>query len=85
MRKSLEAACDEALHEVIKTLKPKYIIGIGVYAKDRCLKVKEKESLTSEVICLIHPSPIIPKNQDWPEKTQKFLTEHNLIKYFKNE
>lgn len=85
MRKELESACDEALHEVISVLKPKYVVAVGAYARDRCLKVKDKASFDWKVLYLIHPSPIIPNNQNWPEKAQLFLQENNLLHYFKDE
>lgn len=85
MRKSLEDACNDALQEIIITLKPKYVIGIGGYSRDLCLKIKANASLTSEILYLIHPSPIIPNNQNWPEKALQFLQEQKLLHYFKDD
>lgn len=82
VKKILEEACNTVLAQIVNILKPEYIIGIGTYAKEKCLVVKEKHSLNAKVLYLIHPSPIIPRNGDWPEKTEQFLINEGLISFF---
>lgn len=83
VRKTLEEACDKVLAEIIQTLKPEYLVGVGTYAKQKCAAVQAKYAINTKVLYLIHPSPIIPKNGDWPEKTEKFLIAENLMPFFK--
>lgn len=83
VRKALEEACDKTLAEIIQILKPGYLIGVGNYAKEKCSIVQEKYALTTKVLYLIHPSPIIPKNGDWQEKAEKFLNTEHLMPFFK--
>lgn len=72
----------ETLTDVIKLLKPKFVIGIGKYAFEKCEKAAKTTDANIKIIYMIHPSPIIPNNQNWPEKAKKLLIEHNLLQFF---
>ena len=70
--------CDIALAQTIELLKPKWIIGIGGFAKKRIDKVCEiffnkQDFLTAQIL---HPSPANPKaNTGWEREVLKTLTE----------
>lgn len=63
----VNAACDEALRELVIALKPRYCIGVGAFA-EKCLEralsgVKSHEYKIGKIL---HPSPASPHaNRDW--------------------
>lgn len=85
VKKTLEEACDKTLSEIINILKPEYLIGVGNYAKEKCSLVQKNYSPNTKVLYLIHPSPIIPRNENWPEKAEKFLEDEHLMHFFKTD
>jgi single-strand selective monofunctional uracil DNA glycosylase len=61
-REACEAICDRALREVIDSLAPSHLVGVGVYAKARLERAKPGGS----VVLMPHPSPASPKaNAGW--------------------
>lgn len=63
-RKPLLAACDHALRESIKVLKPHYVVGIGNFAFERVQTALAGMDLITGRIT--HPSPANPKaNRGW--------------------
>ena len=71
-RKPLQDICDRALRRTIDFLNPRYVIGIGTYARDRA-----REALTEgELVIggLTHPSPANPKaNRGWENAVMRDL------------
>jgi single-strand selective monofunctional uracil DNA glycosylase len=64
-RPALFSLCDRYLSVVIETLKPEWLIGVGVFARKRLLEVQEKSGMgTARVISLLHPSPANPRSHD---------------------
>lgn len=63
-RTALYAVCDDHLREVVRILKPQWLIGVGDFAVKRA-----GESLDDSSPCLgqiLHPSPACPaSNTDW--------------------
>jgi len=63
-RAALYAVCDRHLAEVVRILKPKWVIGVGDFAAKRA-----REALTDSPPSLgqiLHPSPACPaSNKDW--------------------
>jgi len=63
-RTPLLAACDRALQRTIDYLRPRYVIGVGKFARDRA-----RAALADQAISLggiTHPSPANPKaNRGW--------------------
>ena len=58
------AACDRALVQTVKQLKPRFVLGIGNFARDRALAALDKADLT--IGGITHPSPANPKaNRGW--------------------
>jgi len=82
-RARVEAACDEALEALIKTLRPKVVVGVGKFAEKVSLRVVSNlESDTGEsprVGCILHPSPASPAaNKNWAEKIEQQMREMGL-------
>jgi single-strand selective monofunctional uracil DNA glycosylase len=64
-RDALFAACDAHLCEIIRILKPKWIIGVGEFALQRAREVVGADS-TPRLGRILHPSPACPaSNNDW--------------------
>jgi len=64
VRKPLFWACDRALRRTIEWLRPRYVVGVGQFARDRARNVMSG----SDVIVgqITHPSPANPKaNRGW--------------------
>jgi len=69
-QKPLFAACDRALRRTIEWFKPRYVVGVGNFAKERALEVLD--DLDVIIGSVTHPSPANPKaNKGWdPLATQ---------------
>lgn len=50
---ALKAMCDRALGQIIATLKPKYVIGVGAFAAERARQVAGVDAVVGSII---HPS-----------------------------
>ena len=68
-RTPLFAACDVFLRHLIDTLRPRMVIGVGVFAEDRARKALEHHDV--EFGRILHPSPASPvANRGWaPQAT----------------
>jgi len=85
--------CDQALADTIELLKPKWLIGIGGFAKKRIDKVHEKffsgqrtGGLTVEFSSaqILHPSPASPRaNAGWDREVLKSMTDLGLWEFAK--
>ncbi len=71
-REALYALCDRHLEEVVRVLKPEWIIGVGEFAAARA-----REALPeSRVGQILHPSPACPaSNNDWSGTATRQLEE----------
>lgn len=68
----LFAACDLALRRTVEWLKPRYVVGVGSFAKERALKALTGIDVT--IGSVTHPSPANPKaNKDWDSLATKTL------------
>lgn len=73
-RTKLEAACDEALADAVRILRPKHIVGIGQYASKRAALVTGRS-----VVTMPHPSPASPAaNRNWAESARAALSKAGL-------
>ena len=71
-RDALDKVCLEYLSDIIKLLKPSFLIGVGKYAEKKLSEVAEGQVVAS----IVHPSPGNPMaNNGWAEKTLKQLKE----------
>jgi single-strand selective monofunctional uracil DNA glycosylase len=75
--RALQTACDAHLITLIKTLRPKWLIGVGVFAKKQAEEaVAEARITTVKVGTILHPSPANPgANRDWGNQATKQLIE----------
>jgi single-strand selective monofunctional uracil DNA glycosylase len=63
-REALFARCDEHLRQIVRILKPQWLIGVGDFAAKRAREASN-ESLLG-VGQILHPSPACPaSNKDW--------------------
>jgi single-strand selective monofunctional uracil DNA glycosylase len=71
-REKLVAACDAHLREVVGTLKPEWLIGVGDFAARRAGEVLA--DLPVQVGRILHPSPASPAaNRDWAGQAEAEL------------
>ncbi|MBX2813394.1 MAG: single-stranded DNA-binding protein [Myxococcales bacterium] len=63
-RTPLEERCDLALREVVETLQPRWVVGVGAFAENRARLALEGVSVS--VGRILHPSPASPAaNRGW--------------------
>lgn len=63
-RTALFAVCDEHLREIIRSLKPQWLIGVGDFAMKRAREAITDSS--TQLGQILHPSPACPaSNNDW--------------------
>ena len=71
-------ACDRALADTIKALKPDWVIGVGGFAKKKIDKIDKIEKLCEKPFStaqILHPSPANPRaNSGWADEVTKTLT-----------
>ncbi len=63
----LFALCDRYLSIVIETLRPEWLVGVGLFAERRIREVLKASGFTgARVMSITHPSPANPRaNRDW--------------------
>lgn len=68
----LFAACDRHLQQVVDTLEPEWVIGVGQFARDRAESALSNVRVTIGQI--LHPSPASPAaNRDWAGQATRQL------------
>lgn len=73
-REPLFTACDEALVEIVRTLQPSHLIGVGDFAKKRAEVVMKRAAITVPVASILHPSPASPRaNRGWADEARRAL------------
>lgn len=69
-------ACDEALAETIRLLKPRFVVGIGKFAEKKIVGLQRHNFSAAdfEASSILHPSPASPKaNKGWEEEAERQL------------
>lgn len=57
-------ACDDALQQIVKSLRPDLVIGVGAFARDRAERALP--DFKGKIGTVLHPSPASPKaNRGW--------------------
>lgn len=80
VRTKLLEVCDRHLREVIGTLKPEWLIGIGGFAAERARDVFEDQP-GLKIGQIIHPSPANPgANRNWAEMATAELVKLGIWK-----
>ncbi|XP_020707743.1 single-strand selective monofunctional uracil DNA glycosylase [Athalia rosae] len=81
-QKTLHYICDEALVATIKLLRVDIVVGVGRFAEKRAQTVVKTAGLSTQILCIPHPSPRSLGNENWSEKAAQRLQELNLLRYF---
>jgi single-strand selective monofunctional uracil DNA glycosylase len=69
---ALASICDEALREIVRSLRPRLVIGVGGFAERRARAALAGESVT--VGTILHPSPASPiANRGWAPAIERQL------------
>ena len=77
-REELFRCCDEALAEVIETLCPAQVVGIGAFAENRARAVLRNTGMA--VGRILHPSPASPvANRGWQEQAEAQMKELGVL------
>lgn len=73
---AMEKLCDAHLCEVISTLDPEWVIGVGAFAEVRAQRAKDTLGSDFKVGRILHPSPASPlANRDWSGEATKQLVK----------
>lgn len=73
-RVPLFSACDAALVELVRVLEPRWVIGVGGFARERAESALS--DLGVKVGTILHPSPASPAaNRGWAEHVERDLAE----------
>ncbi len=73
-RRILEPACDAAVRNVVRILKPRSVIGVGAFAAKRASKALA--GLDLPIHQILHPSPASPAaNRGWAPQVERQLQE----------
>jgi single-strand selective monofunctional uracil DNA glycosylase len=68
-REALYAPCDEALRAICAQLRPKHVIGVGAFARERAAMALAGEAF--RIGTILHPSPASPAaNKGWAEQAE---------------
>lgn len=71
-REPLLALCDEALRRVVTELEPRWVIGVGAFARKQAERALSGMGVATGTI--LHPSPASPlANRGWAEEAEKQL------------
>ena len=71
---ALFAACDEALRDMVAILRPRFVVGVGVFAAERARRALAGTRIT--VGNILHPSPASPMaNRGWAAQARRQLAE----------
>jgi single-strand selective monofunctional uracil DNA glycosylase len=71
-QQAVTAACDEALRDVVRLLKPRIVIGVGGFAERRARAALAGQGVAIGTI--LHPSPASPlANRGWSETVERQL------------
>lgn len=71
---ALFAACDEALRRMVEVLRPRFVVGVGVFAAERARLALA--GVPTTIGTILHPSPASPMaNRGWAAQARRQLAE----------
>ena len=71
-RQALESVCDQALRSAVDILRPKHVVGVGVWATKRASAALGEGAVPIGTV--LHPSPASPRaNRGWAEQAESDL------------
>jgi len=72
----VEDACLRHLAEVVQSLQPAFLVGIGGFAEERLRRAAETTDSRAQVCRILHPSPASPAaNRGWADAATRQLEE----------
>jgi single-strand selective monofunctional uracil DNA glycosylase len=80
-REPLQAACDAHLGRVVAALAPRWVVGVGAFAKACAERVLRASSLGAapRIASIPHPSPASPAaNRNWAENARQALATQGI-------
>lgn len=80
---ALYDACDRHLVQVVRALRPEYLVGVGAFAEGRARMVVQAHGLDVKVGSILHPSPASPAaNRDggWAPKAEAQLKALGILR-----
>lgn len=80
---ALYDACDRHLVDVVRALRPEYVVGVGTFAEGRAREVVETHRLKVKVGSILHPSPASPlanKDGGWAPKAEAQLKALGVLR-----
>jgi single-strand selective monofunctional uracil DNA glycosylase len=76
-QRPLFAACDQALRETVALLRPRQVIGVGVFASERARRALDGTGIG--VGSILHPSPASPlANRGWAGLVRRQLADMGI-------
>jgi single-strand selective monofunctional uracil DNA glycosylase len=74
-------ACDDHLCEVVRCLKPRWVVGVGGFAAERAAEALANRFPVVRVVRVLHPSPASPAaNRGWAEAATRELVAAGIWK-----
>jgi single-strand selective monofunctional uracil DNA glycosylase len=71
---ALFAACDEALRRMVELLRPRFVVGVGVFAAERARLALA--GVPTMIGTILHPSPASPMaNRGWAAQARRQLAD----------
>lgn len=78
-RAPLEAACDVHLRRTLETLRPEWVVGVGVYSEANLARIVPTLKHPPRVTRIIHPAPASPiANREWPDNPRAKLEAEGI-------
>lgn len=72
----VEDACLRHLAEVVRSLRPAFLVGVGGFAEERLRRAAETTGSRAQVCRILHPSPASPAaNRGWADAATRQLEE----------
>jgi single-strand selective monofunctional uracil DNA glycosylase len=72
-KSGLFAACDGALVDTVRAMRPRFVVGVGKFAEDRAIQALD--GLDVRIGRILHPSPANPEaNRGWVGRVSAELT-----------
>ncbi|MBT3346005.1 MAG: single-stranded DNA-binding protein [Gemmatimonadetes bacterium] len=73
-RDAVQGPCDEHLRRLVDILEPRYLVGVGRFARDRARLALAGRDV--EIVTILHPSPASPiANRGWAPQASKQMVE----------
>eukprot|EP00850_Spirogloea_muscicola_P008432 SM000045S16177 [mRNA] locus=s45:134273:137016:+ [translate_table: standard] len=69
------AACDDAFVKLLMLIKPKLVVGVGAFARQRADACVQRLARKFKVGTILHPSPANPMSNNWAEVIEKQLKD----------